>query len=230
MATIADRNFTVFLLVLGIWITANVDTTLGLTYLAFEGISLYLISTDKNRTLPYARGNRTKGSSFITALLTIGIFYFTAALFIQFLQLAAGFLGFFSIVDTFANVGVFFRTDVLQGLLNLGLIAGFIEARFFAGTFLEFMSDFFKVGINARKFNFFVVSFIVGVVFVLFHIRVKGLPFLTDSGINNVGLFVTFVFAMFQSYLSAIFKQVRESAYMHSLTNSIAVLKQAGFV
>lgn len=205
-----------------LFVSTNVNVTLGQTYLHFAlgSLAFLIIGITIFGGKLHITFQRKPGGNFNAILWGLGgwiILLITSVIVLTFMEPTTATIN--AVIGLMGATTPALATSKIANLLTFGIAIAYIETQLWARAF-EFFADFFRLDISKRSvkviFSALMILIItLAFIFVLFH--------LTAKGITNVpALVIVFLMMIISLIMVAWFEETRQAVYLHIWANTVA--------
>ncbi len=205
-----------------IFLLLSFSKDMALIYMLMLMTYYFWYTHDKDITLPVEKTRKGR----IVSMFFAGVIAFTFLLIASF----TGRIPIDSVIQVLAAATPVFAGNQLFTFIAWGILIPIIETVLFFGIFFEglatFLGKFMRIGPISTKFNLLSpalwgIILVIAGIFTAYHFQTRGLT-------DNLGLMITFIFAVFSCWTVSYFRQTREAILLHIYSNSLAVLSAMG--
>lgn len=218
-AYIQEIVLTLTTLVWFLFVSTNVNQTLGFTYQAFTIASLIIFlldSTIYNRNIQITLHKGTNGL-FNAILGGFGgwiALIATSVVVLKFIAPTQATLS--SVLSLMASAPALANSKVAN-FLTFGFAVAFIETNLWARG-LEFICGLFHITINKsafKKISYIIILAVLSLAFMLFHVTAKGIE-------NTASLVIVFIMMFISLSMITLTEETRGAIFMHIFANAIS--------
>lgn len=192
--------------------SVNINSSLGLTYVAFALTSAIFILFDVTRDIRFRKQNDTLfGALIVGAFAYVGLILMSSYIIVP---------GVNKVLELLGSTTPVLATNVFLQKITFGVGVPIVETTFFFAVALDFLANIFSVNIKREsltKMKTWLLIFGISIAFLLFH--------LTSKGISDVSTLVIVFFMAVISVGLTIYRESYEAAiYFHIIANMSALL------
>jgi len=210
-----------------IFMLINFDPSFGQVFSAMLLLAAMMFTTDKTKTFFIEKPGVNRLKSMAIALGAYITFIISSYLVLGALKVA----GMQTVEDAFTNYSLYLASlysqyapaladSVFWLIIGFGIVIAFTETYYFAVLY-EFLGDYLKINWRRKGIKTILLAIAVGIIFALFHLTSKGLA-------NDAALIMTGIFGLISILLILYTGQMLEAILLHIITNTTAVLTNAG--
>ena len=212
MPKVSEVTISILCLLWFMFITTNVNQTLGLVYSMFIIGGLLLFWFDKKKTIVFDRDGKWT-TAFIIAGVSYIVFVFSTSFIISFLEeINVG-----GLISLLAATTPALATSAILNSITFSIPVAYAETQFWAR-----LADFFASRFNIRtdKKGLFTIMGLaliatLSFIFLMFHVTAKGI-------LNNAALMLVFLMMFVSLGLAFYYRESKHAVLFHIIANSVA--------